>query len=332
MDESALIAQLFAPLAKGAAGAFSLTDDAAQLPIENPNVTNAALIAGVHFRKEDPLDLVAMKALRVNLSDIAAMGARPVGYVLACAWPRATSAQDIAQFARGLSEDQRRYDIALYGGDTTAHADERAPLVGSVTMFGDAPREGVVRRDGARPGDDLYVTGVIGYAGLGLAALDRRMDFDLDAAVPAVDRYLAPRPRLAMGRALARIASAMLDVSDGLLKDAGRLAAASAVDVEIDAGAIQVSPLAAAWLARESDPWRARAQLAAFGDDYELLFAASPARRAAVEAAAAASETPVARIGRVRERRNLDVSLTLFLDPDGRAIEGPSSGYDHFAR
>ena len=267
-NEFDIIARHFAPLA-AAPGARGLIDDAALLG--GYVVTTDAIVEGVHFLPDDPLDLVARKALRVNLSDLAAKGARPLHYLLTLAWPKARSANDIATLAAGLAQDQAEFGVTLLGGDTVSTP---GPLTLSITALG-AAGERTPARAGAMAGDDLWVTGSIGDAGLGLAALRGGAFDDADYLI---GRYRLPQPRVDLATPVAAIASAAMDVSDGLLADAAKLAEASGVAIDIDLAAIPVSAAAARWL--EDEP-EGRTRLAGFGDDYEILFAASPAYAAA---------------------------------------------------
>ena len=322
--EFEIIRELFAPLAADAPGAFQLTDDAALLG--EFVVTKDMLIEGVHFLETDPLDLVARKLVRVNLSDLAAKGAKPLGYFLACAWPSAIRRDGIAAFAQGLGEDQERYRISLYGGDTTRHVDSSGHLALSATFIGTAPRAGMVRRNGAAAGDDLFVSGSIGDAGLGLAALEKREKFPPADREYLATRYRLPEPRVTLGGALPGLASAAIDVSDGLLADAGHLADLGNLHIEIEAAAIPLSQPAARWVERQADRNEALARLATFGDDYEILFAAPPSRRRAVDMAAKLSKTPVVRIGTF-----VKGSGVALLDGAGAEIEIAARGFDHFA-
>ncbi|MFQ5562466.1 MAG: thiamine-phosphate kinase [Parvularculaceae bacterium] len=326
-SEFDIIREIFAPLAGDAPGAFGLNDDAALMDEAAYVVTNDMMIAGVHFLADDPLDLVARKLMRVNLSDLAAKGAKPVGYFLACAWPKKTRRADIELFAKGLEEDQRAFRCALLGGDTTAHRSTEGPLTLSATFMGAPARQGLIRRAGAVSGDDLYVTGTIGDAGLGLAALSGTETFPRQDKEALTTRYRLPAPRLALGGAIAGLASAALDVSDGLLADAGRLSDASQVKLTIEAGRIPLSTAASAWLEGRKNAKTAIAKLAGFGDDYEILFIAPPALRRSVEMAARASRTPVARIGSVS--KGAGVAL---VGAEGEEIAVKRAGYDCFAR
>lgn len=323
-SEFDIIRTIFAPLAT-AEGAFALTDDAAQ--IGDFVVTKDLMIEGVHFLKSDSLDLVARKLLRVNISDLSAKGARPTGYFLGCAWPNGVRRRDIEAFAKGLAEDQAFYKVALYGGDTARHKTEAGPLTVSATFFGQAPRAGIVRRNGASAGDELYVSGTIGDSGLGLAGLNKTEKF------PAIDRaflcarYQLPEPRVTLGGALAGLASAAIDVSDGLLADAAHLARLASLRAEIEAAAIPLSAAAAGWVKVQGDKNAAYGRLATFGDDYEILFAAPPGRRRSVEMAAKLSKTPVVRIGTFVKGSGVGL-----LDQSGAEIAAGPCGFDHFGQ
>ena len=325
--EFAIIREIFAPLAANASGAFALTDDAAIVSGGDHVVTADMMVAGVHFRKNDPLDLVARKLLRVNLSDLAAKGAKPNGYILTCAWPRAAKRADIALFAEGLATDQEMFRIALFGGDTTRHAAADAPLTVSATFFGAAPRQGMVRRAGAAVGDDVYVSGTIGDARLGLEALEKRVKFSPADRTYFGGRYHLPEPRVTLGGALSGFASAAIDVSDGLVADAGHIAETSNCAISINAAAMPLSEQAKRWLEKQEDQGAAVAFIATGGDDYEILFTASPRARRAIEMASTVSKTPVTRIGTVGK----GAGVTL-LGADGGAIELAAGGFDHFTR
>ena len=302
-DEFALIARHFAPLAQTAA-ARGLLDDAALL--ENAGalvVTTDTIVEGVHFLPDDPIDLVAQKALRVNLSDIAAKGAAPHAYLVALQWPKARPAAQIAVFAQGLARDQASFGCALIGGDTTATP---GPLAITITMFGRAAAHTPARAD-ARVGDDVWVTGTIGDGVLGLAA--RRGEL-AGLAKTHLDflttRYQTPTPRAAFAPAIGRLAHASMDVSDGLFGDAAKMASASAVRIEVDADALPFSEAALTWLGSQPDRRVAIAHLANGGDDYEILFTAAPAMRAALTEAADDIGLRLTRIGRVAAGAGLD--------------------------
>lgn len=262
------IAQLLRPLTNGAPEALDLLDDAAVLP-SRPGydlvITKDALVAGVHFLPDDPLDLVARKLLRVNLSDLAAKGAEPYGYFLTTAWPTGTDWRDKVRFTRGLAADGETYDLLLLGGDTVSTP---GPLTVTATMLGWVPQGGAILRKGAAPGDRLAVSGVIGDGWLGLKAATGELDS------PALaERYRLPEPRLDLLDSLRAHARAAADVSDGLLADAGHLGTASGCAVRVELEALPLSAEAAGWLAGQPDPAAARLALASGGDDYQIVCA-----------------------------------------------------------
>lgn len=284
LGEFSLIARHFAPLA--GEGALGLTDDAALLtppPGRDLVLSADAMVAGVHFLPGDPADLVARKLLRVNLSDLAAKGAVPLGYLLTLSAPRETPDSWFAAFAAGLAEDQRAFGVALLGGDTTSTS---GPVSLSLTIIGHVAPGAMVRRDGARPGDGVWVTGTIGDGALGLAAAQGRLS---DPSGFLLDRYRLPRPRV--GLAIAGVASAGMDVSDGLVQDLGHICRASGVAAAIEAERVPLSEAA-----RAAGPDWLETCLTS-GDDYELLLAAPPEREGALRAEAARAGVPVTRIG-----------------------------------
>jgi len=316
--EFAFIAGRLRPLAAGSAAALELADDAAVL--DPPRgcqlvLTKDAMVEGVHFLPDDPAGGVAQKLLRVNLSDLAAMGADPLGYLLAIA-RRSDLADDwLAGFCAGLAEDQGEFGIRLLGGDTVSTP---GPLVLSLTALGTVPEGRALRRKGAEPGDDLYVSGTLGDAALGLAVRRGELQPPAAATVCLADRYRRPQPRLALGRALRGVAHAVIDVSDGLLADLGHILECSEVGAEVRADALPLS------LAARDLPGAREAALAG-GDDYELLFAAPPRRRAAIEALAQKLALPLTRIGRIEVVPELRV-----LDAEGRTLNPRSFGWTHF--
>ncbi len=312
--ERRFIADTLAPLATTTA-ARGLADDAAVWtpPLGRDLVlTHDVLACGIHYLPGDPPSDIAWKLLAVNLSDLAAMGATPAGVLLGLGLSAAEDDGWRAAFSDGLGRAMARWGVALWGGDTVTGLD-RAVL--GLTAIGWVMPGAAVSRSGARPGDGLWVSGTIGDAGLGLAVAKGEAPPDK----VLLDRFRRPEPRLALGRALAGVASAMLDMSDGLLIDADRLAAASGAAVTIDLTAL---PVSAAARARGGGDDAALLALATAGDDYELLFAA--ADDAAVLAAAAASKTPVTRVGRVAAGSGLVAS-----GRDGRDITPERLGWEH---
>lgn len=321
--EFELIARYFKPLAAGRHGAFGLTDDAALLGVSDGAdriVTTDALVEGIHFRSDDPPDRIGRKALRANLSDLAAMGAAPEVYTLALRIPDERDDDWIAALARGLAADQARYGVTLIGGDTVGGgADgDSGPTMLSVTAIGRLARGPALRRGGAAPGDDVWVSGTIGDGGLGLRVCNGEAA-GLDPAQRrfAIDRYQLPEPRVELGPALVGTATACLDVSDGLVADLGHLARASGLAAEILLADVPWSDAAAVADYPETE------RIAA-GDDYELLFTAPPERRRAVEAAAGGAGIPVARIGGMQPGGGV-----LVLDRNGRPLAVPRTGWRH---
>jgi len=324
------IARYLAPLARSAAGALGLRDDAALLSIPEGRelvVTADAIIAGVHFLEEDPADLVARKLLRVNYSDLAAMGADPVGFIVCLMLPsvlRTTAWQQ--GFADGLASDQASLGGALLGGDTTGMP---GPLALSLTALGSVAAGRALRRDRAQPGDDVYVSGTLGDAALGLLVSRGQVgSLQNDDADALVARYRIPEPRLALGRALAAIDPpgriAAMDVSDGLAGDVAHICEASGVSAEIDWPQLPVSGAARAALDQAPDV--PEGLIATGGDDYELLFCAPHSMADDIARAATEAGTPITRIGRIVARSDVPVR---FLDGDGRSVS-VGHGFRHF--
>jgi len=298
--EERLIARHFRPLAT-APGALGLGDDAAILtppPGCDLVLTTDGVIAGVHFFADDPPADVARKVLRMNLSDLAAKGAAPAGFLISLALPAGVEEQWLAAFAAGLGEDVRRYRCPLLGGDTDRTP---GPLSISVAAFGTLPQGKMVRRSTAQAGDCVIVTGSIGDAALGVVL---RRDRDLAARLRLpeamrahlAERYLLPQPRNDLADAVLAHASAAMDVSDGLAGDLAKLARASAVAAEIDVMRVPLSPAARAAIAAE--PALLETALTG-GDDYEILLTLAPDKVAPFRAAAARAGVPVTEIGRI---------------------------------
>jgi thiamine-monophosphate kinase len=330
--EFELIARYFAPLAEAAPGAQGLRNDAALFDPTGPAGDNSlvltvdAMVAGVHFLPEDPPQTIGRKLLRVNLSDLAAMGARPRGYLLATAFPRDIDEAWIAAFAAGLAEDQAIFGVALYGGDTVSTP---GPLTLSLTAFGEAPKGRALSRATARAGDLVYVSGTIGDGLLGLEVLRGGQfgglpELTEDHRAYLATRYRLPEPRLELGRRLAEdsLASAALDVSDGLAADLGHIAEESGLAAEIEAGAVPLSPAARAVL--EAAPERLP-ELLGGGDDYELLFTVEPGRAGEVAALAVSLDLALTAVGHMAPGRGLRVR-----DSAGRRVTLTGSGWQHF--
>jgi thiamine-monophosphate kinase len=322
--EFQIIARYFAPLAAKAPGALGLTDDAALLDVPagcRLVVTTDAMVSGVHFLPDDPADAVAAKLLRVNLSDLAAMGAEPVGYTLVVAFSPEIDEPWLAAFARGLAADQERFGIFLLGGDTVATP---GPLTLSLTAMGTVPEGRELRRRGARPGDLVCVSGTIGDGALGLKVLRRQLP-NLPAHLREflAGRYRYPTPRLGLGARLRGVASAAMDISDGLIADLAHICETSEVAAVIEAEKVPLSEAARAALALDASLF-VPAVLAG-GDDYELLFTVSAGAADGLEKLAAAAGLPLTVIGRIEAGRGVTA-----VDRNGTALDTGAGGYRHF--
>jgi|SRR5579871_735959 thiamine-monophosphate kinase len=324
-SEDRLIARYFAPLASDP-GAFGLIDDAAAItPSAGCDLvmTTDGVIAGVHFFPDDPPDTISRKALRMNLSDLAAKGARPIGFLMAIALPSAVDDAWLAAFAQGLGEDARRYDCPLLGGDTD-HTP--GPLSVSIAAFGEVPHGGMVRRSSARVGDCVVVTGTIGDSALGVRL---RRDADLAAKWQLTEamqaqlkqRYLLPEPRNALADVVLHHASAAIDVSDGLAGDLAKLCRASAVAAAIDVVRVPLSEAARA--AAAAEPALIEAMLTG-GDDYEIVVTLAPEKLQAFRAEAERVGVAVSEIGRIAAGEG-----ARFLR-GGKALAFARPSYSHF--
>jgi thiamine-monophosphate kinase len=322
LGEADLIARYFAPLA-GPAG-LSLRDDVALMrppPGEDIVLSTDALVAGVHFFADDPPGAIARKALRVNLSDLAAKGARPLGFLLALALPSDWSDEWLAAFVDGLGADVMDFKCPLLGGDTVATP---GPLTLSVTAIGAVAQGRMPRRTGVRLGDRLYVTGTIGDAALGLKVrLGRGPDILQAHKAFLLERYLMPRPRLAMIGAMAAHASGGMDVSDGFVGDLTKMLDVSGVSARVQIYRLPLSPAARAAIAADNDLFEVAAT---GGDDYELLASSPPESAAAFEAAAAAAGVPLTFVGEAVEGRR----PPKFIGPDGNPVVFEHGAYSHF--
>lgn len=325
--EDALIQATFAPLAAGFAGALGLKDDCALLtPPAGMDLvlTTDAVAEGVHFFADDDARDIAWKALAVNVSDLAAKGARPLAYLLALSLPERPEQAWLDGFQTGLEEAQAAFGISLAGGDTDRRP---GPLSATVTAIGAVPQGGFVQRGSAKVGDLLFLSGTLGCSALGLLLRrrDRRVaDLQLgdEQEGTLVGRYLRPQPRLALAPALSAFASAAMDVSDGLIKDCARLANASGVSARIEGGLVPLS--APALLALDRSPSLFETVLTG-GDDYEVLAAVPPDRAAAFCDAAAKGQVPITEIGRLSDGRGVTVT-----GRDGRPLTIERDGWDHF--
>lgn len=326
--EFELIARYLAPLARAFPGAYGLLDDAAVISPAFGNelvVKTDAIVGGIDFLPDDPADLVARKGLRVNLSDIAAKGAIPRAYLLDLVLPRTVDEAWIAAFVSGLAHDQAEYGIHLIGGDMSSTS---GPITIAVTAFGEAPIGQIIRRGGAQADDTVFVTGTIGDAALGLSVVRSELPL-LDAASAAllVDRYRLPRPRVALGPRLIGIATAGLDVSDGLVADLRHLCAVSRLSAVIEARFVPLS--AAARVAIDNDPQRLATALTG-GDDYEILFTAPAAAAVRIGELSRSFGVPITSIGRMTTLSGREEPRVVVLDNVGRALRFASEGWTHF--
>lgn len=322
LGEFERIARYFRPLVGGAAGALDLLDDAAVLqpqPGRDLVVTTDAMVEGVHYLPGEPPERLARRLLRVNLSDLAAMGAQPLAYTLTLALPDAVDEAWLAAFADGLAADQAAFGITLVGGDSVS---TRGPVVLSVTAMGTVIPGRALRRGGAQPGDRVVASGFLGDGRLGLLAARGELP-DLEEADRAAlaERYHLPQPRLALGLALVDLATSAIDLSDGLPGDLAHICTASGVGARVDTGALPFSPAARRAIA--ADPGLHRAAISG-GDDYELLFTVPEVSVPAVDRLSETRSLPLTVIGRIEPGE-----AVRFVDEAGDTIEG-LSGWRHF--
>jgi thiamine-monophosphate kinase len=322
LSEFEIIGRFFTHRAPGAA--LGVGDDAALVRVRSGMelaVSVDMLLEGRHFLPgADPL-LLGHKALAVNLSDMAAMGAKPRWATLALALP-GVNVRWLDGFARGFMGLARKFGVDLIGGDTT-----RGPLTICVQIMGEVPRRGALRRDGARPGDDIWVSGRIGGAALALAVSEGRVRVPRRERKNLEQRLHAPVPRVELGIALRGIARSAIDISDGLLADLGHICEQSHVGAVIEWEALPTTPVVRSQAQQSEIAVRA---ILAGGDDYELCFTAPKSRRSEVLAAAARAGTEVMLIGQIVSRPR-GAPLVQVLDSIGKPLRMRWQGYDHFA-
>lgn len=322
LGEFQRIDRYFKPLAAGFPGALGLSDDAGLLspgPGEELVATTDTMVEGVHYLPGEEPSRLARKLLRVNLSDLAAKGARPLAYMLTTALPRSAEEDWIAAFADGLRQDQERFGIHLLGGDSVS---VEGPAMLGVTAFGTVPKGRAMLRSGARPGDIIHVSGSPGDGALGLEVLRGRLpDLAPDHRRHLADRYNLPGPRLELGRRLVGIATASMDLSDGLPGDLPHICHASGVAARVETARIPLS--AAARAAVAADPAMERLALSG-GDDYELLFTAPPEAAKTLASLASELSLPLTPIGEISAGEG-----AVFIGPDGAPIDD-LKGWTHF--
>jgi thiamine-monophosphate kinase len=315
MNEFGIIAKHFAPLAKNFIGALGLKDDAAIISPKSGFdlvVTKDAMVADVHFFATDEPSLIAKKLLAMNLSDLAAMGASSLGYLLAVMLPLSTDDEWLAEFAAGLAESIDQFGGSLIGGDTVSHD---GALALSLTAIGEVPQGKALKRSGAKIGDLVFVSGTMGDSYLGLNILRGNIDAHSEYLV---SRYYVPTPRIALGAKLLGIANSCIDVSDGMVADLGHITQCSGVGAKIELAAIPLSDEAQRIAANPVD-------LITGGDDYELLFTAPASAQPSIEAIAKELNLPITKIGEITQGDRVVV-----LDNKGVEVSFETGGYRHF--
>ncbi|MEP3244868.1 MAG: thiamine-phosphate kinase [Sneathiella sp.] len=321
--EFGIISQYLSPLSHKMEGALGLQDDAALLECRDGYqlvLTKDAMVAGVHFLPGDAPPNIARKLLRTNLSDLAAMGAAPVGYLLSTAWTADCTEEFIAGFTAGLKADQDEFGLGLLGGDTVRTP---GPLTLSLTAIGELPKGQALRRNGAAEGDYLYVSGTIGDSALGLLSLQGKLEnLATDDRSFLESRYHIPKPRLTLGQVLCGYASACLDISDGLLADIGHICEQSEVGAVLYEEKIPISRAAETVLCTDKKYW---AQILSGGDDYELAFAIPREKASQLEILAAEAGVSVTRIGEMTGK-----GTPVFINTSGQKVTLDKAGWTHF--
>ncbi len=320
MDEFSLISTYFKPLARGFPGSLNLGDDAAIISVPAGSelvVTKDAVSVGVHFIGNEDARLIAKKSLRVNLSDLAAMGATPLCYFLAMMLPKGTTEDWLKRFAEGLAEDQNEFHIHLAGGDTIS---TQGTLSFSVTAIGTVPAGKALRRSGAKMGDTIYVSGTLGDSALGLQLL-RHPGVGRDPYL--INRYYLPQPRISLGQKLISIAHACMDISDGLVQDLGHICKISGVGATINRDKLPLSKSVRKCIEGDEEFWDCALS---GGDDYELLFTAPPEKEPTIKALAEDLKLPLTAIGKITG----DDGITL-LDETGKPLVITGRGFKHFS-
>lgn len=322
MNEFELIKKYFRPLANNSA-ALALLDDAAIINISDKKdliLAKDAIVEGVHFPDGETPENIASKLFRVNLSDMAAMGAKPKHYLLATMFNDTVGEKWIKSFSAALKKEQKKFGIELIGGDTTKH---KGKLAFSLTMIGEVPRGKALLRSGAKEGDLIFVSGTIGDSALGLMAIQNKLPrISKKAKSFLIDRYRKPEPRVTLGQALIGIANAAMDISDGLIQDVSHICAASKLGAVIEADKIPLSDSAVEVLSKNK---KLRESIFTGGDDYELVFTISPKKLKHISTIGKKLGLKLTNIGEIRKKSGLDV-----LDSKGQKIILSKAGYSHF--
>ncbi len=323
VDEFGLISKYFEPLTNADVGALELRDDAALVKHKlgcEIVITCDALVCGVHFRHEDKAEDIAARALRVNLSDLAAMGASPVSYLLSLALPADLTETWLEGFVGQLADDQKRYGVILIGGDTVVTP---GPLTLTITALGQISEGQALTRAGAKMGDKIFVSGSIGDAGLGLRVLRGELSALTEAQGTELTAcFLRPRPRIELGEALVGTAHSATDVSDGLVADVGHLCALAGVGAQLSVSLIPLSQATRAALDVEPN---LLPELLSSGDDYELVFTAPEGARDVLSRISSSVGVTITEIGSIVENPGV-----LVFDSDGSKIQFLKDGYQHF--
>lgn len=345
LSEEEFITLCFKPLLKSGGSTrasgnrlepLSLEDDAALLrQDENYDLilSKDILLEGQHFRNSDPPELIAKKALAVNLSDLAAKGASPLGFMLGIALPEAPTKSWSIAFSNGLREMIERYSCPLIGGDTTG---SKGGLVLSVTIMGEVPKGKMIKRRGALPGDLLFISGSIGDAALGFQYLNDNPG-DMSTKLPdeefsyLISRYQSPTPRLELGALLQEVATAAMDLSDGLIKDLPKLCNASGVRAQVKTNKLPLSKPVNSYISAMTDQSAALSKLISWGDDYEILFTAPPSTRPLIEEQAIRQAIPITEIGSLKAAVDGELVVS-YLDRNGTSVSLPGTPFDHFKK
>jgi thiamine-monophosphate kinase len=323
MREFAAIHTVFTPLALNYAGSLGLRDDAALLRLAQGQelvVTTDAISEGIHFLGTEAPEWIAKKLLRSNLSDLAAMGAKPECYFLSIMLPENTSDAWIARFGQGLAEDQALFGIQLAGGDTIT---TKGLFSASVTAMGTVKMGTSLRRSGAKAGNTIYVSGTLGDSALGLALLQERLGVEVSPvdSLWLKERYFLPHPRVGLGQKLVGVVSAAMDISDGLVQDLGHICAASGVGAVLHRKWLPLSDAAAHVIDKQDDWWQA---VLAGGDDYELLFTVPATAQEQVKAIGEELHLKLTMVGEIVAGEGVSVQ-----DEHGIDVTPERGGYSH---
>lgn len=322
-SEFGLIDRLFRPLAAANIGSANLQDDCSTLPLKKGYealYSMDTLVEGIHFFKDDPADSIAKKLLRVNLSDLAASGGKARGYLLALSLPHQVSLTWIESFVGGLREDQSKFNVCLLGGDTTS---TKGPITLSMTAIGEVPINQAIRRSGAKPGDDIFVTGCIGDAAIALKLFeDLGREETLQHYPDLYEKYVLPDPPVTFGSMLPNVATACIDISDGFCADLGHICSASNVGAKVELVKIPLSIWAQQLIRTKKSYWES---VFNGGDDYELLFTANKDNRKRIKGIGIQFNTLLSRVGSIEDSEGV-----IILDKFGNEVAAKTAGWQHF--